>query len=195
MTKLYVIKSDGSGARQIPWSGANLGWAMWNPEGKTLYFSGYEKDPTVVGIWKTNPDGSAPIEKLSESCGYVQDVSRDGRYLLTGFAPGGGLGIYQFSVAEGTCSPLLPDLPTLEIHFASDAKSFLYLTASHGETIIYRQAWRDGKLGGPAQPTLKLPFTFRLGYAGNAYDFSNDLSTIVYARPGGQADLYLASHQ
>jgi|SRR6516165_10016738 transposase len=30
-------------------------------------------------------------------------------------------------------------------------------------------------------------------HAGNAYDFSRDLSTIVYARPGGNADLYLMS--
>jgi hypothetical protein len=30
---------------------------------------------------------------------------------------------------------------------------------------------------------------------GNAYDFSGDLSTIVYARPGGHADLYLLSQQ
>jgi hypothetical protein len=38
---------------------------------------------------------------------------------------------------------------------------------------------------------LKLPFTFRSMYNGNAYDFMPDLSTVVYARPGGQADLYL----
>lgn len=165
------------------------------PGWKALYFSGYKKDPTGVGIWKTGGDGSGEPEKISESCGYVQDVSRDGRFLLTGFAPSGGVGIYQFSGAEGKCSAVLPDLPTLEIHFAPDAKSFLYLTASHGETIIYRQPRTDGKLGGPAQPTLKLPFTFKLGYAGNAYDFSSDLSTIVYARPGGPADFYLAGRR
>jgi len=193
-TKLYLIKSDGSGARQIPWSGASLGWAMWSPDAKAFYFSGYEKDPAKIGIWKTN-SGDAPVEKISESCGYVQDVSRDGRYLLTGYAPGNGVGIYQFSLSDGKCSPLLPDLSTLEIHFALDGKSFLYLTAFRGETVIYRQPWHDGKLTGPAQPVMKLPFTFRIGYAGNAYDFSNDLSTIVYARPGGQADLYLVSHK
>jgi len=192
--KLYLIKSDGSGARQIHWSGANLGWAMWSPDGKALYFSGYEKEPVKVGIWKTSGDGAA-VEKISDSCGYVQDVSHDGRYLLTGYAPGNGVGIYEFSLSEGKCYPLLPDLLTLEIHFAPDGKSFLYLTASHGETVIYRQPWHDGKLTGPAQPTMKLPFTFRLGYSGNAYDFSNDLSTIVYSRPGGQADLYLVSHK
>ena len=192
--KLYMIKSDGSGVRQIPWTGANLGWAMWSPDGRVLYFSGYEKDPAKVGIWRINSDG-AVAEKISESCGYVQDVFHDGRYLLTGAAPGGGVGISELSLAESKCIPLLPDLVTLEIHVAPDGKSFLYLTASHGETTIYRQPWHDGKLGGPAQPAIKLPFTFRSGYAGNAYDFSNDLSTFVFARPGGQADLYLLSHR
>jgi hypothetical protein len=38
---------------------------------------------------------------------------------------------------------------------------------------------------------VKLPFAFPLLAGGNAYDFSSDLSTVVYARPAGQADLYL----
>jgi hypothetical protein len=43
---------------------------------------------------------------------------------------------------------------------------------------------------------VKTPFTFPLTYGtGNAYDFSRDLSTIVYARPGGHADLYLLSQK
>jgi len=36
---------------------------------------------------------------------------------------------------------------------------------------------------------------FPVLYGGNAYDFSRDLSTIVYARPGGHADLYLLSQK
>jgi len=35
--------------------------------------------------------------------------------------------------------------------------------------------------------------TFRLFYRGNAFDFSRDLSSIVYSRPGGEADLYSLS--
>jgi hypothetical protein len=46
-------------------------------------------------------------------------------------------------------------------------------------------------LVGKPQIALKLPFAFPLMYEGNAYDFSPDLSTIVYARPGGHQDLYL----
>ena len=40
---------------------------------------------------------------------------------------------------------------------------------------------------------VKLPSAFPLWYSGNAFDFSPDLSTVVSARPGGQADLYLLS--
>jgi hypothetical protein len=78
--------------------------------------------------------------------------------------------------------------------FAPD-KSILYAVASRGEVAIHRQPWRDGKLAGPDQVALKIPFAFTLAYGGNGYDFSRDLSTIIYARPGGQADLYLVSQR
>jgi len=191
--KVYTVRTDGSGLRQVPWSGANIGFAIWSPDGKTLYFSGYEKDPSKVETWRTTPDGK--VESFAQTCGYVEDVSTDGRYLLTGFGPGGGTGIYELSVAGAKCTPLSPDLSTLMYHFSTDGKSFLYLSSTRGETVIYRQPWRDGKLTGPAQPAMKLPFAFRQGYAGNAYDFSKDLSTVVYARPGGQADLYRLSYK
>jgi hypothetical protein len=36
---------------------------------------------------------------------------------------------------------------------------------------------------------------FSICFGGNAYDFSHDLSTFVYARPGGQHDLYFLSQK
>ena len=104
-----------------------------------------------------------------------------------------------------TLQPLIPFLamtpaynsypPTAdkrEVH----QKSFLYAVASRGEVTIYRQPWSDGKLVGASQVALKIPFAFPIRYfSGNAYDFSRDLSTIVYARPGGHADLYLLSQK
>jgi serine/threonine protein kinase len=192
--KMYIVRADGSGLRQVPWTGVNIGWSIWDPDGKTVYFSGYEKDPAKVTTWKTTREGTA-VETVTESCGYAQDITHDGHYLIGGYAPGGGVGLTEFSLTERKCITLLPELLTLEVHFAPDAKSFLYMSPSHGEMIIYRQPWRDGKLTGPVQPAMKLPFTFRLGYAGNAYDFSNDLSTVVYARPGGQADLFLLNQK
>jgi hypothetical protein len=90
---------------------------------------------------------------------------------------------------------LLPGVLTFSATFARDGKSFLYAVASRGEVTIFRQLWRDGKLIGAAQVALRVPFAFPMSYRGNAYDFSKDLSTIVYARPGGHADLYLLSQK
>jgi serine/threonine protein kinase/Tol biopolymer transport system component len=191
---VYTIRADGSALRQIPWSGANVGWAVWSADAKTLYFSGFEKDPAKVSTWKATAEG-ANVEKFVEGCGYAQELSPDGRYLLSGNAPGSGVGVYEISLVDRKCIPLLPDLSTLILHFSSDGKSILYLLASRGETVIYRQPWHDGKLTGSGQATLKFPIAFRRGYAGNAYDFSKDLSTIVYARPSGHADLYLLSQK
>lgn len=105
------------------------------------------------------------------------------------------MGISEFAIADRKCTPILPELNTLVVRFSSDGKAILYLVASRGETTIYRQPWHDGKLSGPAQAAVKLPFAFRLGYSGNAYDFSKDLSTVIYARPSGHADLYLLSQR
>ena len=104
------------------------------------------------------------------------------------------LGVSEFSLAERKCTSLLPQLSTLVVHFSSDGKFILYLAASHGETTLYRQPWHDGKLAGPPQVAFMLPFAFRQGYSGAAYDFRKDLS-VVSARPGGNADLYLLSQK
>jgi len=101
----------------------------------------------------------------------------------------------ESEASERKCVPLLPGVVTLLVHFARDGKSLLYAVASRGQVMIYRQPWREGKLVGPPQVALKVPFVFPLYYNGNAYDFSRDLSTIVYARPGGHADLYFLSQK
>lgn len=103
-------------------------------------------------------------------------------------------GIYEVSISDRKCILLLPGAVTSTATFSRDSKSFLYVVASRGGVTIYRQPWRDGKLSGASQVALKVPFAFPRDYAGaNAYDFSRDLSTIVYARPDGHADLYLLS--
>ena len=193
--KLFVVRTDGGKLRQIPWTGVSIAWAVWSPDGKSFYFSGNEKNPAKFATWRASADGSN-VEKIAEDCGAAEDVSSDGKYLLSGNTPlGGGPGVYLLSVADRKCTPVAPDLASLELHFSADGKAILYALASHGEISIYRQAWQSGKLTGSPQPAMKLPFLFRQGYMGNAYDFSNDLSTVVYARPGGHADLYYLSQR
>jgi len=53
----------------------------------------------------------------------------------------------------------------------------------------------ESTIGAP-QVALKVPFAFPEYYVSHAaYDISRDLSTIVYAHPGGHADLYLLSQK
>jgi serine/threonine protein kinase len=193
--KVYAIGVDGSNLRQIQLSGPTMQNAVWGADGKSLYFSGFQTDPTKTTTWKSSADGTN-VEKLVEGCGtLLVDSSLDGQYLLMAGVVGGKQGIYQFSFADRTCSSIMPGVSNIEVKFSRDGNSFLYTVASRGETTIYRQPWKNGKLTGPAQSALKLPFVFPEMYRGNAYDFSRDLSTIVYARPGGQADLYLLSQK
>jgi hypothetical protein len=168
--------------------------SVWNPDQKSVYVTVFEKTGPIPTVWKWSVDGSNP-EKFVDHCGIVTDTDPGGQYLL-GVAPfGERTGIYEVSISDRKCIPLLPGVETFTTTFARDGKSFLYAVASRGEVTIYRQLWSDGKLVGTPQVALKVPFAFPLFYSGNAYDFSKDLSTIVYARPGGHADLYLLSQK
>ena len=128
--------------------------------------------------------------------GIVADIDPSGKFLLGVVSSGEKTGIYEMSISDRKCIPLLPGVVTSSPTFARDGTSFLYAVASSSEVTIYRQPWKDGKTIGTPQVALKVPFAFPLDYAGgNGYDFSRDLSTIVYARPGGHADLYLLSQK
>jgi hypothetical protein len=130
-----------------------------------------------------------------DNCSMVDDTDPSGHYLLGTVFFGEKIGIYEVSISDRKCISLLPGASTFTTTFAHDGKSFLYAVTSRGEVTIYRQPWGDGKFVGASQVALKVPFTFPVEYHGNAYDFSRDLSTIVYARPGGHADLYLLSQK
>jgi hypothetical protein len=156
--------------------------------------SGAEKARPMQTIWKWKVD-SSNLEKFVDNCGYVSDADPSGQYLLGVQSFGEKTGIYEVSISDRKCILLIPGVVTSNAFFARDGKSFLYAVASSGEVTIYRQPWTGGKLVGAAQVALKVPFAFPLDYRGNAYDFSRDLSTIVYVRPSGHADLYLLSQK
>ena len=146
-------------------------------------------------IWKESAEGSAP-EKMVDGCGFAWDSSPGGgQYLLSLMAAGDKAGIYGYSIADKKCTPLVPGVVTFSILFARDGKSFLYAIPSRHDVTIYRQNWQAGTVVGQPQVALKLPFAFPLVSGGNAYDITRDLSTVVYARPGGHAELYLLSQK
>jgi eukaryotic-like serine/threonine-protein kinase len=187
--KNYIIAADGSGLHQLPPLGNGPMNSIWSPDQKSLYVSGTEKVSSTPTIWKINVDGSNP-EKFVDNCGGATDIDPSGKYLLAGIFQGGKTGIYEISASDRKCTFLRPATAFGGL-FARDGKSFLYEAASRNDVAIYRQLWRDGKLIGEPQGALRIPFAFTLSYDTNASDFSRDLSTIVYARPGGNADLYL----
>jgi serine/threonine protein kinase/Tol biopolymer transport system component len=191
-TKSFIVGADGSGLRQIPSVAGTPDNAVWSPDQKSVYVSAFGKTDSNVWIWKL--DGSNP-EKLVDNCGYASDVDPSGMYLLAVERVGEKTGIYEISISDRKCIPLIPGAVTESAFFARDGKSFLYAVGSRGEVTIFRQPWKDGKPAGTPQIAFRVPFTFPLDYLGNAYDFSRDLSTIVYARPGGHADLYLLSQR
>jgi serine/threonine protein kinase/Tol biopolymer transport system component len=190
----YIVGADNSGLRQLPSMGDMPMNPVWSPDQKSLYMSVWGKGFSMPTVWRENADGSNP-ERFVDNCGMVSDIDPGGQYLLGAVWSGEKTGIYEVSISDKKCIPLLPGTVTFSATFARDGKSFLYAVASRGEVTIYRQPWRDGKTIGAAQVALKVPFAFPLMYAGNAYDFSKDLSTIVYARPGGHQDLYLLSQK
>ncbi|MFZ0739894.1 MAG: protein kinase [Candidatus Acidiferrales bacterium] len=192
--KIYIAGADGSGVREVPWNGKFWGSSAYSNDDRSLYISVVRSPGSGASIWKENIDGSDARE-ISNSCAFVGDVSRDGKYLIAFETRGERVGIYELSIADNKCVSLIPGATTYNVVFAPDQKSFLYAVASRGEMTIYRQPWHDGKLTGPSQVALKVPFSFSIYYAGNGYDFSRDLSTIIYARPGGQDDLYLTSQK
>ena len=193
--KAYVVGADGSGLRQLLRTENTIWNVVWGRDQKSIYVSGPEKASQILTVWKWNVDGSNP-EKFVENCCIVYDADPSGQYLLGVVPKGETAGIYEVSISDRKCVALLPGVATFTVAFARDGESFLYAVPSRAEITIFCQAWRDGKIIGAPQVALKVPFTFPLGYAtGNAYDFSKDLSTIVYARPGGHADLYLLSQK
>jgi Tol biopolymer transport system component len=189
-SKGYIVGADGRGLRQIGRVEGLIAGIFWSGDGKSLYISTvmHGSKPTV---WKANAEGSN-VETFVDGC-FAWDDAPDGKYLLASLPFGDEVGIYEIPIADRRCIPLLPGVATFQLRFARDGKSFLYPVATHAEVTFYRQAWRDGKVIGKPEVALKLPFAFPLAYGGNAYDFSRDLSTIVYARPSGQAELYLLS--
>jgi Tol biopolymer transport system component len=192
--KGYIVGADGSDLRQVPpMEGMSIGSLVFSPDQKVVYVGSLPESTVDIRKWNVN---SSSTEKFLDRCCFVTDANPSGDYLLGSIFYGEKSGIYEVRISERKCIQLLPGVITFGASFARDGKSFLYAVASRGEATIYRQLWSNGKLIGSPQIALKLPFAFPLDYrGGNAYDFSRDLSTIVYARPGGHADLYLLSQK
>jgi len=184
--KGFVSTLDGRTVYEVKGIEGNIQNITWSNDAKTLYVSA--STGPVTRTWKVNADGTG-AEKFVENF-YAMEPSPDGNYLLGVILSGKDLGIYEVSLRDRKRIPLLPGVETFMVHMSNDKKAFLYSVAGKGEILFYRQEWNDGKLIGVPKLALKLPFAFPLQLFGNAYDFSSDLSTSVYAHASGQSDFY-----
>ena len=187
----FIIGSDGRGLHQMAHVESLDGFMNWSFDSQSIYLSTNTPEHGVA-VWKADSDGSNP-QLFVADCANSVDASSDGKYLLGFNGRGNKAGIYEISVSDKNCTPLLPGVVTYSVWFAPDFKAFVYAVAERGGMIFYRQKWQEGHVVGKPEAALKLPFSFRLYYSGNAFDYSRDLSSIIYSRPGGQADFYLLS--
>lgn len=186
--KGFIVGADGRGPRPIASPADPLLSAVWSADDQSLYLSG-DHDGLQTSLWKAPADGS-PTQKLMTGCGIALDAARDGQFLLSVVPAGDNMGIYQIALAARQCSLLRPGVATTSARIDAEGKSFLYPVATHSAVTFYRQGWSEGRLVGEPAAVLELPFPFGMFYPGNTYDFTPDLSSIVYARPSRQADLY-----
>ncbi len=190
--KIYIASADGGGVRPVPWNGQYAGSMIFSADQKSVYVSTVIPGAQPPDTWKLGIDGS-DAHIVTKSCGYVSDTTSDGKYLAAFGSSGAETGLYEISTSDYKCTKLSPDVVTFGALFAADQKSMLYAMSARDSMTIYRQPWHDGKITGPAQVAFTVPFGFSIYANGNAYDFARDISTIVYARPGGQQDLFLLS--
>ena len=192
--RLFVINTDGTHLRQLPWRGELVGFGIWEPGDQSIVLGGDDKNNRTEKNWRIFLNDSPPVP-LYDGCGAAVDLSPDHKFIIGTSLWSEHPGIYQYSFADQKCTTLKSGITTYIAYFAEDGKSFIYSLASNGQTTIYRQPWRNGTPIGSPVPALKIPFALREDYLGNAFIISRDLSTIVYARPSGHDDLYLLSQK
>jgi serine/threonine protein kinase len=193
-SKLFVVNTDGTHLHQLPWSGNFPGFGLWEPGDQSIILGGLDKNGRDTLNWRILLNDS-PAVPFFDHCGMAIDASPDHKFIMGTVLVGDNPGLYQYSIADKKCTTLKSGLATFVAAYSADGKSYLYALASHGQTTIFRQPWRNGTPIGSPAPALKLPFALREDYGGNAFAFTSDLSAIVYVRPAGHDDLYLLSQK
>ncbi len=189
-SKAFTVSVDGRDQRALAPVPGQLITAQWSRDGLWLYASSNFESKSV--LWRLSPDGSPP-QKLAENCLFPVHATPEDKYLLGSCRlPDRSPGICGYSLDEGECIQVLPGVSSEILTIVPDGRTLLYAISGRGETIFYKAALNEGKVVGPPEVALRVPVLFPpwLGYFGIGFKFTRDLSTIVYARPAGQADLY-----
>ena len=174
-----------------------IDFAVWSTDQKSVYLGGDDQCGEHLAAWRWDVDGPNP-ERFVDNSAVLMDADPSGRYLL---------GVVEL----GTKDRSLRGVPRVRPEMCraasrhSNVRRLLLLTMASlsctqlfpvGKSPFTVRLGSNGKVIGTPQVALKIPFTFPSIYlGGNAYDFSRDLSTIVYARPSRHFNLYLLSQK
>ncbi|HEY7535415.1 MAG TPA: hypothetical protein VH878_05670, partial [Thermodesulfobacteriota bacterium] len=191
--KPFVADSNGRNVREIPIKNiSEANSVLFTNNAKTIYVAGLNTAGSRMG-WKADADGQK-IEEFATST-IFSDSSPDYRYLVGGgeFENSNGIGL--FSIQDKKTRVLIEDVNSLNIYFSDDGKAILYTVASPQEITFYSLPFENGRVTGEPHLLRKVAPKFPLIYRGNAFDYTRDLSTLVYARPTAQADVYLLSYK
>ena len=217
----HLIRYDGGKPRHLCRRKPREQWLALIPGAHEGYVS-WEEFERIVGAIQANTQGKQQAGAVKNGQALLTGLlrcSRCGRKLTVRYT-GSGHDVLRYSCIRGwldngeprciafggitvdeviskeilrVVQPLAMEASVLA---REDGKSFFYVVASRGETSIFRQLWKDGKTIGAPQLALKVPFALPMWYANKvAYYISRDLSTIVYTRTSGHADLYLLSQK
>jgi serine/threonine protein kinase len=187
----FVSTKDGRNVRPIKTFDSQITNIVWSPDESTLFIS--VRSAKGNSIWKVNSvNGNG--EMILKDGFVVTDVTKDGKYLLGRISEGDQTGIYAYQLNNKKVIPLIPDASTMLVRISPDNQSLLYALQNGTDVSLYSAQWKDGKVVSNPELALKVPFAFTLSFEGNAYDFSRDLSTIIFNQPTMQADIYMLSN-
>ena len=190
--QLYIVGADGRGLKSLPPFDNPIHITAWSADGKAFYISVVEG--AQASIWKANANGSELTKLLVNNCA-LGDVTYDDKYIICNVSNGEEIGIYQIERSTKKRTPLLMGVETFMATMSTAGDAIQYPVGGRTEVSIYRAPWSDGKITGEPVKVFSSPLNFPLTFFGNAYDISRDLSTLVFARPAGQADLFLLAYE
>lgn len=191
--KAYIAQSNGRNMQEIPIKNvSNINNILWSQDGESLFISGFNENRSNWA-WKARTDGRKTEDFVR--CCILTDITNDGKYLLGVRDLSDNPGIYQISVSDQKATLINENANSLTTYFSEDNKAIIYTLATPEEITIYKLPWENGKVMGSPQIAKKIAPEFPLMYRGNAFDFTRDLSTLVYAKPSAQADIYLLSYK
>ena len=131
---IYLVRSDGTGLKQLTAGPGNEEHAHWSPDGTRIVYGAIE--PSSLGIWVMNADGSGK-RRLGE--GANPSWSPDGRKILYDNFLYDGVADFDLSVmnADGSGRPSVVPLP-----FSPSFATW----AANGKIVFVRGVWelREG---------------------------------------------------